>query len=486
MSTTRRGSASTNKPVIVIELERHYNTKIYTSGSAIFGNAVITTTRDMAFDSFEIILTGTSYTRLDFVQQFPTHSARTFLKLRMPIPASHMPEDNTFEGGHTYVIPFHFVVPHQLTIGACHHKCTNDVLRAQHLRLPPTLGAWSGDDQAPEMASIEYAIKARALKKQATGNTLLRLMEASRTLKVLPSLPEDAPLAITTQDERYCLSKSKTIRKNLLTAKTGKFSATASQPSAVMFSTDGHSMSSSSAHVKLAFTPASSEIGPPKINSLSGKLQSVTFFSAGAVNRFPDLGTRANWTAAPSLSYSATSSLFSKTIDAPSWEQHNSPNLRRDSGYSSLGVDETTSDTDHEAGRGRRGSKAKKSRISSINYTTTVDIPFTIPNDNQRFFVPTFHSCIVSRTYTLQLNMSVGQSNTSLTLYVPLQIGVENSPENLEAELPSFEAAMAQAEEESAAGHLQPRRLQMPSLELQGGSELPGYYDMRTIPISVS
>ena len=46
------------------------------------------------------------------------------------------------EAGHTFEVPFHFVVPGQLTLGACSHTVVNDAVRDYHTQPPPTMGSW--------------------------------------------------------------------------------------------------------------------------------------------------------------------------------------------------------------------------------------------------------------------------------------------------------------------------------------------------------
>jgi hypothetical protein len=479
----RRGS-ETPKPSIVVKIDGHYNSKVYTSGSSLFGHVTISSHQDVAFDNFEVVFIGIAATRLDFVQQFPTHSFRPFMKLRMPLSEADLPASRVFEAGATYIIPFNFVVPHQLTIGACNHHATSLAVREQHLRLPPTVGYWEGDDQAPEMAQIEYAVKARATRKGAPGVGMVKIMEGSQQVKVLPSLPEDAPLEITWRDERYNNSKKKTIRKNLFSAKTGKLTGTTTQPGAIMLAADGRGASTSTARINLEFTPASVDTPVPKINSVSGKLQAVTFFSASPNSSMPNLGPRASYTTSPALNYSTTTSIFNAPVGDVSWKQQHASSARRDSGYSSIGLD---SDTDLSDGRGRRGSKAKAAKKAPpIKHTAALDIPFTIPTSNRKFFLPTFHSCLISRTYTLQLTLSVGPTNTTIQLAVPLQVGVETIFEPQGGELPSFESAMAQAAEEEADALMRPRVMSIPSEELQGNSVLPGYGEVNGRMISVA
>ncbi|KAJ6444316.1 arrestin [Purpureocillium lavendulum] len=476
--------AAQQKPTIDIKIDRHFNSKVYTSGSTIAGHAIIQTQRDTPFEDLEIIFTGIAATRLDFVQQYPSHSFRPFMKLRMPIPSSEIPDPRVFRAGKTYSIPFHFVVPHQLTLGACSHRCSSPAVREQHLRPPPTVGFWEADDQAPEMAQVEYAIKARAYHRADDGSSA-KIMEGYHMVKVLPAQPEDAPLDITFRDERYNLEKSRTIRKNLFAAKAGKLTVTASQPRAVMLAADGHGAAASTARVDLHFAPTSAETAPPKINSISGKITAATFFGAAPTDLLPNLGSRATYTANPSLSYTTTNTLFSHPVDKLTWEQRNTSG-RRDSGYSSLGVEEDASETDCSEGRGRTG-RNKSSKKCPIRHSAVLEVPFDIPMTNRKIFLPTFHSCLISRTYTLHLSLSVGPTNAAMTLAVPLQIGVEAIHEpHFDDGLPSFDTAMAEDESADVDAHLQPRTFRIPEMTAQSNNLLPGYEEFSRRTVSVA
>ncbi|KAL7924133.1 hypothetical protein ACQKWADRAFT_287350 [Trichoderma austrokoningii] len=489
--TTRpfKGSknSSSQNPLMEVKIDQHFKAKVYTSGSTIAGHVAVRVLKDTSFDHLDIVLVGISATRLDFVQQYPSHSFRPFLKIRMPIQESDLPQDQVFRAGNEYQIAFHFVVPHQLTIGACNHTCLSPEVRERHLRLPPSLGVWDADDQAPDMTQIEYAINAKAI--QRVNGAAVKALEAHHVLKVLPSLPEDAPLDITFRDEWYKPSKTKTIRKSLFSSKTGQFTATAIQPNAVMLSADGHKSSMTSARVNLEYSPSSAETAPPKVNSVTGKLVSTTFFSAMPIDHLPNLGSRTNCESTPCLNYTTTHSLFTLPVESMSWMQKDaSSHSRRDSGYSSTVVGGDASETDASAAEGRerqdgRGKSSKKPKLSTIKHTTDLEIPFTISNSNKKLFLPTFHSCLISRTYTLQLSLSVGPTNTAIALSVPVQVGVETVYEPQDHELPSFESAVA---EEEADEYLQPRVMHLPESAPQIDNRLPGYSELSRRTVGVA
>jgi len=63
-------------------------------------------------------------------------------------------------------------------------------------------------------------------------------------------------------------------------------------------------------------------------------------------------------------------------------------------------------------------------------YTATILVPITLPSNKS--FVPTFHSCIISRVYSLDLRLglhSVTLMAPSLDVEVPIQVSVAPSPE---------------------------------------------------------
>ncbi|KZZ94154.1 arrestin [Moelleriella libera RCEF 2490] len=471
VEAARAGGRVPKPSSVKVIVDQHFNSKVYTSGSSISGHALVKTSKDVHFDHFDIIFSGIAATRLDFVQQYPAHSFRPFMKLRMPLDGSSLPDNQVFVAGKTYRIPFHFVVPHQLTLGACNHQCSSPAVRDHHLRLPPTVGFWEADDQAPEMAHIEYSIKARAYRHALEpGAAPIKLMESQHVLKVLPSLPEDAPLDITFRDERYVMSKSKTIRKNLFSTKAGKLTATATQPNAIMLSADGHKASGSVVRINLRFAAISADNTPPRINSMSAKLATHTFFGAAPTDLMPNLGSRATYTPNPSLSYTTNNNLFThRFTEKVEWHRHNSTG-RRDSGYSSLGlVDEDQSETEGQRVSDQSGKKCP------ILRSAILEVPFSIPMNNRKLFLPTFHSCLISRTYTLHVNISLGPANASISLAIPLQIGVEAVHEPPAAELPSFESAVAELHQPDGGNRVDVRTLHFLHRSDYSDSLLPDY-----------
>ncbi|KAJ9130153.1 Arrestin [Coniochaeta hoffmannii] len=465
------------KSTITVDLDNHFKQKVYTSGSPVSGHATITTQRDVRFDSVQIVLVGNSKTRVDGVNS-PREVTHTFLKMTMPVPESSYPVPRVLENGRTYTIPFNFVIPNYLTMHACNHHILHDQLQDHHVLLPPSMGGWSKDDMAPEMAKVEYSVKARVFRQPDLGASKIKVMEGSQNIFVLPASAEQPPLNVTSCDKLYALSKSKTLRKSLLSGKLGRMTAEAIQPPAASLRADGHAISGTMAQVQLTFDPASADIVPPKITSVAAKVFAHTYYSAGAIASFPNM---ADWSrqfgAEKRGAYQTSVSLPNVTLGKTRWAQHLSSSIRRDSGY---GSDEPSSPGEDDIGR--RGSKSSSNRTSKskpsspIFHTTILQIPIDLNSMlAKKTPIPTFHSCITSRVYALQLTVtfSSGSSVNTLTLSLPLQIAVEpdSSLGYPGEDLPSFETAVQEAEVDEM---MRPRYIYVPDQQYVGTSSLPG------------
>ncbi|KAK3063381.1 hypothetical protein LTS18_000807, partial [Coniosporium uncinatum] len=101
-------------------------------------------------------------------------------------------------------------------------------------------------------------------------------------------------------------------------------------------------------------------------------------------------------------------------------------------------------------------------------YTAHIVVPVELPRD--KHLVPTFHSCLVSRTYGISLHLSVhapGVGAPSLSLKVPVQVSSEGSVAGNEARRSSQDAAMALQEADAAFA---PRSIAPPAVPQYGGS----------------
>lgn len=496
------------KSDIQIHLKHHYKSKTYTSSSPLEGEVTITSQRDIRFDKIEIVLLGSSKSRTEGYSA-PHESTHTFLKLTMPIPESRYPVPRVLETGRSLTIPFNFVLPNFLTLNACHHKVDSDHVRTQHLCLPPSMGSWARgnwetDDLAPHMAEVEYSIKARVWREPELRGRPIRVMEAVKPIQVLPAFSEDAPLNITKKDHLYKMSKSKTLRKNLLSSKLGKLTVSGQQPRAIMLYPDGRVSAGTMAQLDLNFEPVSPDCPLPKVTGVSTKITAHTYYSAGPITSLPHTGEWMRQGLAERRGvYSTSVNLHSQCPDKVSWR---ASYRRRDSGYGSETAQEnvTSSEDDGDCNapqtqllpQGRRSlanlmrpgkatppsssssSSSPSSSPSGVFHTASIQLPITLPTA-KKTFVPTFHSCILSRVYTLHVSLTVaGASSTgassTVSLDLPVQVAVEAvaAPLSDQEELPSWEDAVEDAAVDEL---LRPRILGLPGDDFRETSELPGY-----------
>ncbi|KAF4998538.1 hypothetical protein FDECE_11756 [Fusarium decemcellulare] len=427
-----------------IVLDQHFQSRVYTPGSNISGRVVVKSPHDVLFDDFEISLSGVATTRAYFVNPHAPSISKTFLTLNMPPRDLGLPPSKVFEANQTYTLPFNFVLPQELSMDRCAHKCSSPSIRARHLRLPPSMGYWEHCDQSPCTARIEYAVNARVSRATCRAKKPSSL-EASRKIKVLPIVLEEAPMDITDNDERYTLSKTRTIRQNIFLAKSGDLTATAFQPGAVLLTAEGHCTSRSTLRVDLKFDPACSLAQPPSINSVDAEIHALTFFSTAPIDTLPYLGTYFANRVPPILNYSHTNTVQTASITTPTWSQK--PRYHSSSPPTGSGPSAGASEH-HDAHRPPEGKK--KTKEIPFVYTASMDIPLKLPSAKNQLFLPSFDSCLISRAYIIHLDLFAGPAKTKIALDIPLQVAVERSFDN---ELPSFEAAVAEAQRESVESH---------------------------------
>jgi hypothetical protein len=369
------------KPEVNITINGHFNSKVYTTNSEISGEIVITPTRNIRFEHVDISLDGSSQTRRDGPDM--THiTTHRFLRLEMPIDDSEYPASRVLEAGTTYTFPFIFNVPAHLTTKACRHKTVSDDVWEKHMSLPPTLRGWEKDDMAPDMARISYSVKAYVLTRAKHGLDIA--LGNSHAINVMPSSFEEPPLNITERDDLYKMEKSKKVRKNIFSASQGRISAVAAQPAAIHLSKEGYEASGSSVPISFTFEPSSADVVPPQITSASVKIQAHTWFRDNPMLNLPTMGSQI-----ANFGYPCSVTL-PKVQPEVKWTQN---------------VD-------------------MRNKSSPIFHTATVEVPFELPTSD-KMFVPTFHSCIISRAYTIKL---VLEGDVKIDLVVPVQV-VMGSPD---------------------------------------------------------
>ncbi|OCK78286.1 arrestin [Lepidopterella palustris CBS 459.81] len=486
-----RNLAQMGRPAVEIELRDPHGAHgsyvtSYSTMDRLEGTVSITADRDTRFEDIEIAFIGVSKTYVDRLTSTPSLSGRTeathrFLKLTQPIDQSSLPQPRIAVAGKTYKFPFTFVIPRHLLPRACVHKTASDHVRETHLQLPPSLGdpelAGHGgtllDDLAPEMSRITYGVKVRITQLRDTDGLTVILQDKMKKVRVKPAFEEQPPVNVDAKDETYRLRQEKTIRKGMFKGKMGSLVMECMQPKALCI--PGARSSSSGpittmAKVQLRFDPSDDSSLPPRLGSLVTKMKVATYFSSSPRHNFPNRNT---------MTYDLTQGYYSEMVPlstlcvgSAQWEKHSSeasPALaRRDSGISDCSST-TSSATPY----------ASKTYSGKTFYTANIIVPITLPSTKN--FVPTFHSCLISRVYLLSLNLSVhapGVGDPSLQLRVPVQISAKGSESGEANFLASRIESLAL---EDADAMWQPRSVAPPRQEFaraeapRGGDAPPEY-----------
>jgi len=471
-----------------IVLDNHAEDKVYTTYDSITGNVNITASQDSPFDDIRITLEGSTKT---YVENFAPHSSKNktlayhnFLRLNMPIRESSYPVPRIAEAGRTYKFPFNFAIPEKLLPRACSHHCSTEYVHEAHLQLPPSLGDREVsvyDDLAPDMSKITYMIHVKVIKNKDRDGSNVVLVAGMKKLRVFPAVSEAPPMTIGDGYDEYVLSKAKMLRKGVFSGKLGRITASVAQPSAIMLPLATVDSlvpipATTMATINLRFDPQTEVCKPPRLGGLRTKIRASTFYSVRPACVFPTVkGAIVDFTSGV---YEFNATVSSRCVEAVVWEKQISPAgaPRRYSDSSDTSTDDSdnTTTTDH--------------RNINTYYTATILVPINLPSCKR--FVPTFHSCIVSRAYTLDMSLTIHTPGTvvpasSVSLHVPVQIAaMGNLPGFVELTPAEAAAELAQANE-----FFRPRIIERPDEEFIGRStlnfDLPPSYDFCSTPRAV-
>lgn len=360
-----------------------------------------------------------------------TYGTHVFIRLRQPLtlPTPHMLSAKT-----TYEFPFTFVIPKAGLPASCPHPKSNRFVQDSHTQLPPSLGdpSISGtgacllDDMAPEMARIDYVIEASVLRQtedpESTRLSMVSLLHGVKKLRILPKVEEEPPLLAMENgrdDDGYVLRREIEMKKGLsipfrkkkTSSGGGKLIFEATQPrsfhlpnSASSSSTTPSEAPSTLVKINVRFEPSDPSQEPPRLGTLKSKMQVLTFF---ATQPRRDLARRSETTSIQGVNgvYNTSVSLEGgdRNVGNLQWTRH-----EPGSG--------TTIDNENITRRNSSTVSGALAHPDLPHYTTTLLAPLSLPT-NSKSFVPTFHTCLVSRIYYLDLSLTFqsGSSSSSKT-----------------------------------------------------------------------
>ncbi|KAL9117979.1 MAG: hypothetical protein Q9187_005479 [Circinaria calcarea] len=437
--------------IILTDDQQYSFVPSYTTLDKIEGFVSITALNDLGFEDIHITFQGTSKTFVDAITTAPSSCPRTeayhnFLKLFQPIDGAALPPDRVLEAGQTYRFPFTFVVPEHLLPHSCTHPRDHEGVHNAHLALPPSLGdpVISGngttllDDLAPKMALVSYALRVIVTRRQGCGDKPCLIADSVQKLRIIPASEIQPPLAVLgVKGSGYCLRKEKDVKKGMFKGKLGRLAAEAEQPKSLSLPSvrsSGSCPVTTMTAINIRFDPVHDHARPPRLNSLVSKLKVRTFYSSAPFRSFPTKS--ATFLYDPHHgTWSETVHLSCRNVESVAWTAHDSSippsqQPRRES------LASITSDSIPIP---------SKAPVARVFYTSQILVPINLPV-NSKTFVPTFHSCLISRTYTLDLSLPVGTLGKAaiaptIHLQIPLQISAKG---NVDAR-PIISEAEAQA-----------------------------------------
>lgn len=332
------------------------------------------------------------------------------------------------------------------------------------------------DDLAPEMSKVIYMVKAKIVQIREPDGALSVITERTKKVRVKPAYEEQLPVTIYPNDIAYRIRHEKIIKRGLFKGKLGTLSAQGTQPKALLIPgarSSGNNPITTTAKLTLRFDPTDENSIPPTLGSVASKIKISTYYASAARHNFP-LRSSIGSDDSQGL-YQETLSLSSLCVASAQWQKHTAAENpvtdkdieRRDSGIS----DCSTSSSDSGilgASKGYRG---------GCFYSAQIIVPIMLPLNKN--FLPTFHSCLISRIYTVHLHISAqapGIGDPTLHLKIPVQICAEGSETgNENARARSAEANAAQVAQEADAMFV-PRNVAPPPAVSEGANDLPPEY----------
>ncbi|KAF4462601.1 hypothetical protein FALBO_10584 [Fusarium albosuccineum] len=368
-----------------ITINQHFASKRYSSGSQVKGDVIIKPQRDIPFDRVSIKFICESSVETNS-GDLPVETSHLLLDIDMPISPSVYPEPRAFHPGESFSIPFEFTIPARLGTAPCAHTLRAEGLRDLHSQAPPSTGCWERDSMAPKGIKIEYTVQATLWSSSTEESPAMAMLGSKQPIQVLPCGVEHGPLVVPHMNPNYCLKSSKRLRTALFSRATGQLTLSADQPRAIQLKPSGCGVHPTTLAAKIVFQPFQDNSSPPDNCNISVRLESETWFRDRPMNDFPNLvGQIAD--------YSVDETLLTKASIPLSWEISSSE---------------------------RRESNASSDQQSSIPYWSTIEVELPSFTSSERIFLPTFYSCLSSRTYKLRVTVHIG--STSLLLALPVQL----------------------------------------------------------------
>lgn len=340
-----------------------------------------------------------------------------FLKLVQPMDEASYPTPRILEKNRVYIFPFTFVVPDRLLPQICAHPKCNAQIEGAHTVLPPSLTMLAGHGKALfnayvalEICRITYFVKVTIRRKAQAhvGNGPMEALAAlAKDVRIVPAVDEAPPLITSGSPLMYCIRSERVVRRGFMRGKLGRLTAAVSQPKPIELQPPNckaeDSVIGTVVIMHLRFDPFGDSQQPPRLKMVRKKLKVSTFFGVDPWEDYPH-STELAKARTGRGAYLESVPLSSLCVASAPWTEHLA--FRDDT----LCLDSKQSTSPDLL---CASTSAAPFTGSNKYYTTSIAIPITLPRN--RAFVPTFHSCLVSRVYSLDLSISCQTPKVSFT-----------------------------------------------------------------------
>ena len=232
-------------------------------------------------------------------------------------------------------------------------------------------------------------------------------------------MAEQPPLDVIVEgDERYdyIMRREKNIRKGTFQKKLGRLVVQSAQPQSLKLpyprGPNADCTPTTMATVNVRFDPVEESSPLPSLNTLQAKLKVATCFASVPLDEIP--------TKSSDFHCSSVRGIFVETVNLSSLC------------LSNIEWEKKTPSTDLPNRRNSWIPDPSKAYNGGSYYTAKVAVPVSLSKGN-KVLVPSFHSCLVSRIYALDLYLSLSTPGATVTdptiqLKLPLQVSSEGNP----------------------------------------------------------
>ncbi|GKZ32520.1 hypothetical protein AbraIFM66950_001989 [Aspergillus brasiliensis] len=341
---------------------------VFSNGDIISGEISIQAESNMPYSELVIMLEGVTTVSMQHELGTKIQSTQTFLRLRQQMRVERPGN-----------VPFSFVLPSALPTELCNHAVSDPLVRYAHTALPPSLGGKAACDTGrknadiltPNAVHVRYYIKATL---QTCHQNIEPVLSTRREIYIIPTPSSDRPppaftlvpsdLDKVTQKEESIIETK--IVRNIFRQSEGRLAIETLQSDPLSMHVHRQRPTETIVPLRLRYHPASSGICP-RLHRLTTSIRALTSFglspSRDFSNRTP---TR------QSSVYVKTLQIATQDLSSTTWE-----------------VVPCHTETKTE----------EKERAYEALVPLSIVLPPEIP------FVPTFSSCLVGRSYELEIGV---------------------------------------------------------------------------------